>query len=65
MLTRAGFGVAAVLATVSGSLALPRAQAVTDTQTVYNPFGADIAGTPAEPAPTVWGSPYLPPRAAD
>jgi hypothetical protein len=57
MLPRATFGLAIVLATVSGSLAAPRGQAV-DTQTVYNPSsGANIV---SPSAPTVWGWPYDP-----
>jgi hypothetical protein len=45
MLTRAAFGLAIVLASVSGSLAAQRGHAIVDTQTVYNPTGAYIAGT--------------------
>jgi hypothetical protein len=44
MLTRAAFGLAIVLATVSGSLAAQRGHAIVDTQTVYNPSGAYTAG---------------------
>jgi hypothetical protein len=64
MLTRTAFGLAVVLASVSGSVAAPRAQAVADTRTVYNPFSDDIAGrrSRTESAPTVWGWPYVPPR---
>jgi hypothetical protein len=58
MLTRAAFGLAIVLASVSGSPAAPRAHAI-DTQTVYNPYGASL-GPRSESAPTVWGWPYNP-----
>jgi hypothetical protein len=44
MLTRAAFGLAIVLASVSGSLAANRGHATVDTQTIYNPSGAYIAG---------------------
>ncbi len=44
MLTRVAFGLAIVLASVSGSLAAQRAHAAVDTQTVYNPYGAYVAG---------------------
>jgi hypothetical protein len=62
MLTRAAFGLAIVLASVSGSLAGPRGQAAADTQTVYNPSGAYVAGSRAhtESAPTIWGWPQDP-----
>jgi hypothetical protein len=65
MLTRAAFGLAIVVASVSGSLAAPRAQAVADKQTVYNPSAAQVAGqrSHSESAPTVWGWPYVPPQA--
>jgi hypothetical protein len=53
MLTRAAFGLAIVLATVSGSLAAPRGHAV-DGQSGAN------AGSRSESAPTVWGWPYDP-----
>jgi hypothetical protein len=51
MLTRAAFGLAIVLTTVSGLLAAPRGQAV-DTQTVRNPPSGANVGSPS--APTVW-----------
>jgi hypothetical protein len=65
MLTRAAFGIAIVLASVSGSLAAPRthaARAQADAQTVYNPSGANAAGTrsSSESAPTVFGWPQDP-----
>jgi hypothetical protein len=44
MLTRAAFALAFTLASVSGSLAAHRGQAVVDTQTVYSSSGAHIAG---------------------
>jgi hypothetical protein len=44
MLTRAAFGLAIVLASVSGSLAAQRGHAIVDTQTVNNPSGAYIDG---------------------
>jgi hypothetical protein len=67
MLTRIAFGLALVLASVSGSLAASRAKATADTQTVYNPSGAHVAGSRSnsESAPTVWGWPYVPPRASN
>jgi hypothetical protein len=59
MLTRAAFGLAIVLASVSGSLAAHRGHATVDTKTVYNPYGAYIGGEPhSESTPTVWGWPY-------
>jgi hypothetical protein len=64
MLTRAAFGLAIVLASVSGTLAAHRAHATADAHTVNNPAGADAAAprTSSESAPTVWGWPYQPPR---
>jgi hypothetical protein len=64
MLTRAAFGLTIALASVSGSLAAPPAHAI-NTHTVYNPPGADVAGSHShsESAPTVWGWPYVPPQA--
>jgi hypothetical protein len=63
MLARAAFGLAVVLASVSGSLAASRPHATADTRNVYNPSGAFIAGprSHSESAPTVWGWPYVPP----
>jgi hypothetical protein len=63
MLTRAAFGLAIILASVSGSLAAPRgqaaprAQATVDSKTVYNPSGANVTGprSHSESAPTIWG----------
>jgi hypothetical protein len=54
MLTRAAFGLAIVLASVSGSLAAQRGQAVVGTQTVYNPSGAYIAGPRAHSENACW-----------
>jgi hypothetical protein len=57
MLTRIAFGLAIVVAAVSGSVAAPRGQATVDTQTVYNPYGAGTRSQ-SESAPTVFGWPY-------
>jgi hypothetical protein len=46
MLTRVAFGMAIVLATVSGSLAATRTHAVSFNQTVYNPAGAYVGTDP-------------------
>jgi hypothetical protein len=48
MLTKTAFGLAIVLATVSGSLAATRNYTVSTSQTVYNPNGAYI-GTDPDP----------------
>ncbi len=68
MLSRAAFGLVIVLASVSGSLAAPRAHATADAQTVYNPSGASVPDprSHSESAPTVWGWPvYVPPSDAN
>ena len=46
MLTKTAFGLAIVLATVSGSLAATRNYTVSTSQTVYNPNGAYIGTDP-------------------
>jgi hypothetical protein len=46
MLARAAFGLAIVVASVSGSLAAQRGHAIVNTQTVYNPSGAYIGPRP-------------------
>jgi hypothetical protein len=46
MRIRAAFGLAIVLASVSGSLAAQRGHVIVDTQTVYNPSGCSIWGFP-------------------
>jgi hypothetical protein len=60
--TRAAFGLVAVLAAASGSPSATRAEAASDAQTVYNPFGADTTERHSYPgsASAVWGWPYAP-----
>jgi hypothetical protein len=66
MLNRAAFGLVIVLASVSGSLAAPRAPAAVNAQAVHNHSGADAAGLRSESPPTLWGWPvYVPPSGAD
>jgi hypothetical protein len=54
MLTRVAFGLAIVLTSVSGSLAANRGDAIVDSQTVYNPSGAHIAGPRPHSEPACW-----------
>jgi hypothetical protein len=56
MLTRTAFGLAIVLASVSGSLATDRGHAVVDTQTVYNRSGAHIAGSRPQSEGACWAA---------
>jgi hypothetical protein len=66
MLTRTAFGLVVVLASVSGSLAAPRAPAAVDAQAVHNPSGANVVGSRSGSAPTLWGWPvYVPPSGAN
>jgi hypothetical protein len=50
MLTKTAFGMAIVLATVSGSLAATHTAAVGSSQNVYNPNGAYVG---ADPDPSI------------
>jgi hypothetical protein len=54
MFTRAAFGLAIVLASVSGSLAAQRGYAIVDTQTVHNPSGAHIPGPRPDSEDACW-----------